>query len=164
MLVWTQGNITCELELKEDRLSIPENCELEWDNADYIYDDFGEIVGVNGPGGEVFSLVYGDQKEMDEVKDSGEPSKFVSESGIEVKFENVGKDNILWTQGNITCELEKNEDRISVPDDCELEWEDSSFIFDEFGEVVAVNGPNGEVFSIFYEDNESVEEQEDAIE
>ena len=60
----------------------------------------------------------------------------------------MGEETVFWTQGEVTCELLFGEEGLTFVGDCELDWQDTSFVLDDEGEILAINGPGGEVFPI----------------
>ena len=44
-------------------MTFVDECELDWDNTSFVLDDEGDILGINGPGGEVFPIDMGAEPE-----------------------------------------------------------------------------------------------------
>ena len=130
-----------------------ENCNLEWENATFIFGDENdeEPTGIYGPGGVVYnidlSMYQFDDQEMDD-----DTIYYKSDSGKEVLVEKLEGGNIIWYDADTDTEcvltLNENKTAYNVGTDCPLEWEVATIIMDEDGQPTGIEGPGGDIFKI----------------
>jgi hypothetical protein len=58
------------------------------------------------------------------------------------------EESLFWTQGDVTCELLFGEEGLTFVGECELDWEDTSFVLNDDGEITGITGPGGDVFPV----------------
>ena len=115
-------------------------CDLDWAEPSFqIVDD--EPVGIYGPGGELYYIQYDDYSEQTLQSESGT-------TVVLMQFE----DTIVWTQGEETCELYLTGDGLTIVGECNLAWDEASFVRNEQDEITAIIGPGGEVFPYTIQD------------